>query len=377
LRIAFYAPLKAPDHPNPSGDRRMAQLLVRALEMAGHEVSLACRLRTWEGRGELARQERLQALGERAAKVFLKRIERGSRPRPDLWFTYHLYDKAPDWTGPAVATTLGIPYVTAEASLKPSRAQGPWAMGHAACLRALEQSAAVITLNPRDAACLGEGVKQHALAPFLDETPFAEAAKTRAPKRKYLSEKHGLDPSKPWILAVAMMRPGAKMASYRMLARACLELPPDSAELLLAGDGAARQDVEFLFRRAYPARFLGQIAPDDLPALYGACDLLAWPACEEAYGMALLEAQAAGLPLVVGRDGGVASVIADGKSALAVMPGDVLGFRQALLKLIEDASLRARMSAAARDHVQAHHSLEQAAHELAEILTPLSNNMPA
>ena len=43
-----------------------------------------------------------------------------------------------------------------------------------------------------------------------------------------------------------------------------------------------------------------------LPALYAGADLYLWPAINEAYGMAFLEAQAAGLPVVAGRTGGVA-----------------------------------------------------------------------
>jgi glycosyltransferase involved in cell wall biosynthesis len=374
LRIAFYAPLKAPDHPRPSGDRRMAQLLMEALRLGGHEVALACRLRSWDGSGARARQERLKELGRRAAGGYLRRIEKGLKPRPDLWFTYHLYDKAPDWIGPAVAGELGIPYVVAEASLKPSRAQGPWAQGHEACVRALNQAAAVITLNPQDAPCLGTSVPQHAMAPFLDVRPFAAAAGRRSAERTRLAQALGLDPQKPWVLAVGMMRPGAKMASYRMLGRACLGMPRGRAELLIAGDGPGRAEVEQLFARAHPASFLAQVAPEELPALYGACDVLAWPACDEAYGMALLEAQGAGLPLVVGRDGGVGAVIAEGTSALAVSPGDVLGFRRALLRLIDDGDLRARMGRAAADHVSARHGLERAARSLAEIIAPLAGS---
>ena len=41
MRIAFYAPLKAPTHAVPSGDRRMAGLIMTALETAGHAVDLA------------------------------------------------------------------------------------------------------------------------------------------------------------------------------------------------------------------------------------------------------------------------------------------------------------------------------------------------
>ena len=40
MRIAFYAPLKSPNHPVPSGDRRVARLLMDALLLAGHEVEL-------------------------------------------------------------------------------------------------------------------------------------------------------------------------------------------------------------------------------------------------------------------------------------------------------------------------------------------------
>ena len=52
MRIAFYAPLKPPDHPVPSGDRRVAQLLLAALRRAGHEPVLASRFRSFEGQGD-------------------------------------------------------------------------------------------------------------------------------------------------------------------------------------------------------------------------------------------------------------------------------------------------------------------------------------
>ena len=40
MRIAFYAPLKSPNHPVPSGDRLMARLLIAALQRAGHDVEI-------------------------------------------------------------------------------------------------------------------------------------------------------------------------------------------------------------------------------------------------------------------------------------------------------------------------------------------------
>ena len=49
MRIAFYAPLKAPTHAIASGDRRVARLLMDALRLAGHEVELVSDLRSFDG----------------------------------------------------------------------------------------------------------------------------------------------------------------------------------------------------------------------------------------------------------------------------------------------------------------------------------------
>ena len=94
MRVAFYAPLKSADHPVPSGDRHLARALLRALDHAGHEGIVASRFRSFDRSGDPARQARLQRLGERIAQRLIARWRDG-RP-PDVWFTYHLYHKAPD-----------------------------------------------------------------------------------------------------------------------------------------------------------------------------------------------------------------------------------------------------------------------------------------
>jgi hypothetical protein len=93
MRIAFYAPLKPPNHPTPSGDRRMARLLMAALAHAGHEVTLASIYRSWDDGTRPGRHERLAALGARLADRLTERLRAAP---PDLWFTYQLYHKAPD-----------------------------------------------------------------------------------------------------------------------------------------------------------------------------------------------------------------------------------------------------------------------------------------
>src|SRR5690606_30610801 len=155
MRIAFYAPMKPPDHATPSGDVRVAQLLIAALRRAGNRVELASRLRSWDGAGDARRQAHIALLGARNARRLVARYRRAPvGARPNLWFTYHLYHKAPDWIGPTVAKALDIPYVVAEASFAPKRAGGAWDIGHRAVAAALGEADAVFHLNIRDSACV-------------------------------------------------------------------------------------------------------------------------------------------------------------------------------------------------------------------------------
>jgi hypothetical protein len=138
VRVAFYAPLKVPSHGTPSGDRRVAALYVEALQQAGHRVELASSLSSYDPRGNPERQAALRAQGLATAEQLVRQLQSGAQEsRPDLWFTYHVYYKAPDWLGPHVSRALGIPYVIAEASHAPKRAGGPWNLGHEASAEAM------------------------------------------------------------------------------------------------------------------------------------------------------------------------------------------------------------------------------------------------
>src|SRR5271157_147469 len=193
MRLAFYAPMKPPGHPTPSGDRRMARLLVRALEEAGHEVELASEFRSREPTGNPARQSAIaDQAGREAARLIAAYAALPPAGRPKAWFTYHVYYKAPDWIGPRVAAALSIPYFLAEASLAPKRAGGPWAIGHQATLAAIGAADRLFVINPADRPCLLEAVSDPArlvdLPAFLDTGPYRQAATGRAVHRRQLGE---------------------------------------------------------------------------------------------------------------------------------------------------------------------------------------------
>jgi len=382
VRIAFYAPLKAPDHPTPSGDRRVARLLIAALRCAGHEVELAARLRSFEGAGNVPRQRRIAAIGARWAERLTRRYRAlPATRRPGCWVTYHLYHKAPDWLGPPLSAALAIPYVVVEASHAPGQAHGPWAHGYQAAAAAIRTAAAVVTLNPRDEACVADLLdhpwRLHRLVPFID-TGANRPAVDRAARRARVAAELGLDPASPWLVSVAMMRPGDKLTSYRLLARALAGLGVRPWQLLVVGDGAARGEV---------ARALGQLGerrvfyagardPAGVAALLGACDLYLWPAVNEAFGMALLEAAAAGLAMVAGDEGGVGVIVRDGVNGRLVARREPEVFAQAVAALLDHpARLRAFGQAARRLAVSAH-GIDDAARRLDLVLNSLQSAPP-
>ena len=360
MRIAFYAPLKAPTHETPSGDRRMARLLQAALQAGGHAVTLASDFRSFDRDGDPARQERLKAQGAAIAADLIADYQTSATP-PEAWFTYHLYHKAPDWLGPAVAEALAIPYLVAEPSFAPKRAGGPWDLGHRAAATAIAAADRLFCLTRLDMACiapqLSDPDRMAFLPPFLDAAPFAAAR----PRRDALTRRFGLDPDKRWLLAVGMMRPGDKWQSFQRLGVAMTRLGGDDGQLLVVGDGELRGEVEAVLPGA---RFAGALPAADLAEVYASCDLYVWPAVGEAYGMALLEAQAAGLPVVAGNERGVPDVVRDGETGLLTPPGDMTAFAAAIAGLLRDDDRRLAMGRAAAAFVRDERTVAAAAAQL-------------
>lgn len=365
MKIAFYAPMKAPGHRVPSGDRSVARLLWQALAALGHDLVLASALRAWDG-GDPARQRRI---ARRGAAEAARLIEAWRPAPPGLWCTYHLYHKAPDHLGPAVAEALSLPYMVVEPSFAPGRRLGAWACGHARALAAMRRADALLPMTREDA----EGLRSAGLAagrilplrPFIDGAPFRR--QRRGPARARLARRFGLDPERPLAVTVAMMRPGDKLASYRLLAGALGGLLAGGRlQLLIAGDGPCRAEVEALF--AAGATFAGRLAPRSLPGLLAGCDLFLWPAVNEAYGMALLAAQAAGLAVVAGRARGVPEVVADGETGLLAPAGDGEAFAAAAAALVADPQRLAAMGRAAAERCRRRHGIDAAAARLARAI---------
>jgi len=368
MRVLLHTPLKPPDSAIASGDREMARGLARLLLRLGHRVVMPPLSQVAPGVPPPDRHLALQ----RRARAQAARLIAGWRALParhperyDLWFTYHCYYRKPDWLGPIVSRALGIPYVIAEASHAPRRAQGPTRLGHRAVERALAEADLVLSVNPRDVpgvkARLRPGAHQRWLPPFIDTRSFRAAAVRPRPANAV-----------PVLLSVGMMRTRDKLASYRVLSQVFEVLRHEPWIALLVGDGPARDEVERMMAPfGARIRFTGALPRAALPDVYAGADLYLWPAINEAYGMAFLEAQAAGLPVVAGRTGGVPAVVTDGITGLLTPVGDPVAFAGAVSHLLERRDERARLAAGAARRILTHHDERAAAHALAASLALL------
>jgi len=153
-----------------------------------------------------------------------------------------------------------------------------------------------------------------------------------------------------------------------------LERIPDVPwQLLVAGDGPARGEIARALEAVAPGRvrLLGTLAAPDVAAMYAAGDLCIWPACNEAYGMAMLEAQAAGVPVISCAHRGVPDVVLSGRTGLLAPSGDTEILARFARELLLDSGRRAQLGREARRFVTAERSLQNAALQLDRALARL------
>lgn len=205
---------------------------------------------------------------------------------------------------------------------------------HAQLCRALEQTEAVLVLNPFTEAMLSPYAKRVCVVPW------------------------GMDPARfPWPPPEEPARSSSKtvktifqagvvdelMKGFRVLHAACAKLwqKRQDFELVATGEPAGRVDAF--------TRFLGWITQEELPRHYRAADIVAVPTiAQEGLSRTSVEAMAAGRPIVASRIGGIPATVADGATGLLCEPGNVEDLARKLEMLLDDAELRQRMGLAGR-----------------------------
>lgn len=125
-------------------------------------------------------------------------------------------------------------------------------------------------------------------------------------------------------------------------------------------------------RLLLPDRYLHGVSPAEVARALRGCDLLLFPSrAEEGFGLPVLEAMAAGVPVVASAVGGIPDVVKHGVNGLLVAPGDTLDLLRAMRRLLREPRLAAALGAAGRETVRAQHSPEQALARLGEVYASL------
>lgn len=223
-----------------------------------------------------------------------------------------------------------------------------------AAFRAIERALArrttrIVALSPgqRD-ELLGMGIgrpDQVTVIPLgLELDPFLDAQGRRGLLRRHL----GLPHEARLIGIVARLVPIKDHATFLGAAARVAAADP-AAHFVIAGDGPLREAVAGAARRAGlgdRVHFLGWW--EDLPALYADLDVVALTSRNEGTPVCLLEAMAAGVPVVATAVGGVPDLVRQGETGLLVPPADPAALAAALTALLADPERRSRLGLGGR-----------------------------
>ncbi len=161
----------------------------------------------------------------------------------------------------------------------------------------------------------------------------------------------GYDHPRRYLLCVASFVP---LKGQDVLLRAFAEVRRrhPALDLLFAGGGRTRPRCESLCRQLGlegAVRFLGVRPAGEVRRLLAGAEIVIAPSRWEAFGLVLLEAMAAGRPVIASRVGGVPEVVEDFETGLLVPPDDPSALADAIGRLLDDATLGARLGRCGRE----------------------------
>ena len=154
---------------------------------------------------------------------------------------------------------------------------------------------------------------------------------TSAQMRSHLSQGH---PESPLLLYVGRLSAEKEIERIKPV----LEAIPN-ARLALVGDGPHRSALEKYFAGT-PTLFVGYLTGKDLGSAFACADAFVFPSRTETLGLVLLEAMAAGCPVVAARSGGIPDIVTDGVNGYLFDPADEQGAIAATKRLFQQQEER-------------------------------------
>ncbi len=368
--VAFYAPIKPPDHHIPSGDRLIAQNLFKAFEISGANIELASRYIAYSKRHDvnILEDKKNGALEEIERLLdYYKSMDRTLLPQ--IWVTYHPYCKAPDWIGPKIAKALDIPYVTIEAARTgQGGAEDLWKPWRKEAQEGIKSADMHLVFKPTDQDylknLLGNESKLFHFNPFIDAENIALAAPENLPKN--------WDKQTPVLITTGMMRKGKKLENFKILAEVLKGVRSDF-NLIIVGGGPEEQAVKdaFHFISSERTHWTGLIEHAEVLRWMRSADVFIWPGWNEPIGMVYLEAQLQELPILAFKSMGVPLVVEDKQTGFLSTQDDIAALTKNTDRLLNDVELSKTMGKNGRKKVLSNHGIHAAAQRLEKTLSTL------
>lgn len=172
-------------------------------------------------------------------------------------------------------------------------------------------------------------------------------------KEEYLAvkQKYPIEKENAVILSVCSLVSGKGLdIVIRAFAGVCNELP--TVSLIIVGDGPLKDELKHMANELGVGNkviFMGRIPQNQLINLYESCDLFVMPSVTdergrfEGFGIVYLEAALFSKPVIATKSGGIPEAVVDGVTGILVEPGNINQLKSAIIELLGNNELRARL----------------------------------
>ena len=209
--------------------------------------------------------------------------------------------------------------------------------------------------------------------PGVDTTRFVPVADA---DRASVRARFGIAPDDEVVLGMSRL---VTRKGYDTVIRAVAQLAPHRPKLRLVIGSTGRDESRLrsiASETNAPVTFLGRVAHDDLPLLYGCADVFSmmcrnrWGGLEqEGFGIVFVEAAACGTPQIAGDSGGSAEAVVDGETGFVMAnPTDSSALAARIARVLDDEPLRRRMGIASRSRAVAEFDYDVLAGRLGDVL---------
>lgn len=221
------------------------------------------------------------------------------------------------------------------------------------------------------------GIDPERISVVRDGIPLSEAPPDPAERDRVRRLLH-LAPADRLVLNVAHLS-AEKGQSDLIAAAPRIHAAVPNSRVAIVGGGKLREQLEREAAAAGDAPILlaGFWPPERISSLLAAASVFVLPSRQEGLGSILLEAMAAGVPVVAASAGGIPDIVRDGSTGLLVPPGDPDALAAAVVRLLGDQALAARLAAAALEFVRKEGSADRMVEETIGVYRELAGAVSA